>query len=135
MQCEVYKWMLYSGYERAAVQITSFQLHVAKLLWKRSAPSLFEYSRDGICLPFLRIQARKFQKENKGDCNWTMWNTAGVRNEQLHILLDDLTRYMYTYSLNHICKKGVKDLNRRKLTHKTTPLSMMKDYREDKTDL
>lgn len=57
--------MLNSGYEEAAVQITSFQLHVANLLWRRSAPSLFEYSRDGICLPFLRIQARKFQKEKK----------------------------------------------------------------------
>lgn len=85
MQCEVYNWMLNSGYEQAAVQITSFQLHVANLLWRRSAPSLLEYSMDGICLPFLRIQARKFQKEKKGDCNWTMWNTAGMRNEQFYV--------------------------------------------------
>lgn len=65
MQCEVYKWMLNSGYEQAAVQITSFQLHVAKLLWRRSAPSLFEYSRDGICLPFYVFKPENFKKKIK----------------------------------------------------------------------
>lgn len=42
---------------------------------------------------------------------------------------------MYIYLLNYICKKGVKDLNRRKLIYKIIFLSMMKDYKEDKIDL